>query len=56
VEFRGEDPKVAIKPVHKITEAQVRKEMSVFPLVWADTLDMLPLQHIIVFKKPGRTQ
>ena len=27
VEFRGEDPKVPIKLVHKMTEAQVRKEM-----------------------------
>lgn len=53
VEFRGEDPKVAIKPVHKMTEAQVRKEMAVFPLVWVETLEVLPLQHIIVFRKPG---
>jgi protein-L-isoaspartate O-methyltransferase len=52
VEFRGEDPKVEIKPVHKMTEAQVRKEMAVFPLVWVETLDVLPIQHIIVFKKP----
>jgi len=51
VEFRGEDPKVAIKPVHKMTEAQVRKEMASFPLEWVETLDGLPLQHIIVFRK-----
>ena len=51
VEFRGEDPKVAIKPVHKMTEAQVRKEMAVFPLEWVETLDNLPLQHIIVFRR-----
>jgi protein-L-isoaspartate O-methyltransferase len=56
VEFRGEDPKVAIKPVHKMTEAQVRKEMAVFPLVWVETLDVLPLQHIIVFRKPAGTR
>jgi hypothetical protein len=56
VEFRGEDPKVAIKPVHKMTEAQVRKEMAVFPLVWVETLDVLPLQHIIVFRKPVGTR
>ena len=53
VEFRGEDPKVAIKPVHKMTEAQVRKEMAVFPLEWVETLDELPLQHIIIFRKLG---
>ena len=56
VEFRGEDPKVAIKPVHKMTEAQVRKEMAVFPLVWVETLNGLPLQHIIVFRKPAGTR
>lgn len=56
VEFRGEDPKVAIKPVHKMTEVQVRKEMAVFPLVWVETLDGLPLQHIIVFRKPAGTR
>jgi len=51
VEFRGEDPKVPIKPVHKMTEAQVRKEMSVHPLEWVETIDSLPQQHIIVFRK-----
>ena len=56
VEFRGEAPKVAIKPVHKMTEAQVRKEMAVFPMAWVETLDVLPLQHIIVFRKPAGTQ
>ncbi len=34
VEFRGEDPKVPIKPVHKMTVAQVRKEMALQPLQW----------------------
>jgi ubiquinone/menaquinone biosynthesis C-methylase UbiE len=51
VEFRGEDPKVPIKPLHKMTEAQVRKEMSPFPLRWVETSEVLPIQHIIVFKK-----
>jgi len=26
VEFRGEDPRVPIRPLHKMTEAQIRKE------------------------------
>ena len=51
VEFRGEDPKVAIKRVHKMTEAQVRKEMAVYPLTWVETQSVLPQQHIIVFRK-----
>ena len=51
VEFRGEDPKVPIKLLHKMTEAQVRKEMSVHPLEWAETTSVLPWQHIIIFKR-----
>jgi len=51
VEFRGEDPKVPIKEVHKMTETQVRKEMSVQPLEWVETIETLPWQHIIVFRK-----
>jgi ubiquinone/menaquinone biosynthesis C-methylase UbiE len=51
VEFRAEDPKVPIKPVHKMTEAQVKKEMSVQPLEWLETNESLPWQHIIIFRK-----
>jgi protein-L-isoaspartate O-methyltransferase len=51
VEFRGEDPKVPIKPLHKMTEAQVRKEMAAFPLKWIETGEVLPIQHIIIFQK-----
>jgi SAM-dependent methyltransferase len=51
VEFRAEDPKVPIKEVHKMSEAQVKKEMAVQPLEWVETLNVLPWQHIIIFKK-----
>jgi ubiquinone/menaquinone biosynthesis C-methylase UbiE len=51
VEFRGEDPKVPIKTVHKMTEAQVRKEMAPHPLEWVETIAVLPRQHIIVFRR-----
>jgi protein-L-isoaspartate O-methyltransferase len=51
VEFRAEDPKVPIKEVHKMSEAQVKKEMSVQPLEWVETNESLPWQHIIVFRK-----
>ena len=50
VEFRAEDPAVPIKRVHKMTEAQVRKEMSVQPLEWVETITALPRQHVIVFR------
>ncbi len=51
VEFRGEDPGVPIKPLHKMTEAQVKKEMAALPLRWKETISVLPRQHIIVFQK-----
>ena len=51
VEFRGEDESVPIKRVHKMTEAQVKKEMSVHPLVWKETNRKLPWQHVIVFTR-----
>ncbi len=51
VEFRAEDPQVAIKRVHKMTEAQVRNEMSVHPLEWVETIATLPQQHVIIFRK-----
>ena len=55
VEFRAEDPNVPIKEVHKMSEAQVKKEMTLHPLQWVETLNVLPWQHIIVFKKkPAR--
>jgi 16S rRNA C1402 N4-methylase RsmH len=51
VEFRAEDPKVPIKRVHKMSEAQVRKEMAAHPLDWIETISILPRQHIVVFRK-----
>jgi len=53
VEFRREDPQVPIKLVHKMTEAQVKKELSLpeFGLKWKETIGVLPWQHVIVFEK-----
>jgi SAM-dependent methyltransferase len=56
IEFRGEDSKVPIKALHKMTETQVRKEMSVQPLEWVETSEVLPWQHIIIFKKTDKAQ
>lgn len=53
VEYRGEDPSVPIKPLHKMTEVQVKKEMSALPLEHVATLRTLPRQHLIIFRKAG---
>ncbi len=51
VEYRGEDPRVPIKPLHKMTEAQVIKEMTAQPLEHVATVRTLPRQHVIIFRK-----
>lgn len=53
VEYRKEDPRVLIKQVHKMTEAQCKKELALpeFGLEWRETIDELPQQHIVVFEK-----
>jgi ubiquinone/menaquinone biosynthesis C-methylase UbiE len=51
VEFRGEDEGVPIKTVHKMTEAQVKKEMAPHDLIWRETIRVLPWQHIIIFTR-----
>lgn len=52
VEYRGEDPSVPIKPLHTMTEAQVRRELEAVGLRWVETKDFLPRQHVLVFEKP----
>jgi precorrin-6B methylase 2 len=51
VEFRGEDPSVPIKKLHKMTLPQVKKEMSVQPLRFIQSIEDLPWQHVIIFEK-----
>ena len=51
IEYRGEDPSVPIKPLHKMTEAQVRRELEAAGLTWRSTGDFLPSQHFLVFEK-----
>ena len=52
VEYRAEDPSVPIKPLHKMSEQQARKELEAAGFVWKETKDFLPQQHFIVFEKP----
>ncbi|MDB9513338.1 class I SAM-dependent methyltransferase [Kamptonema animale CS-326] len=51
VEYRGENPLVMIKGLHKMTQRQVEKEMAAVGLVWKETKDLLPQQHLMVFEK-----
>ena len=52
VEYRGEERWIPIKPLHKMTAAQVRKEMALHPrLAFVENLTNLPRQHILIFQK-----
>ncbi len=52
IEYRGEDPRVPIKRLHKMTEKQAKAEMAAIGLEWERTRDFLPQQHFLVFRKP----
>jgi FkbM family methyltransferase len=51
VEYRAEDPRVPIKELHKMSEAQIKREAGVHGLVWERTVGTLPWQHMVVFRK-----
>ena len=51
VEYRLEDQRVPIKTIHKMSEAQIRKEAAAHALVWERTANTLPWQHVVIFRK-----
>ena len=48
-EFRGEDPAVPIKPLHKMTKAQIRAELEPAGFAVVREFDRLPWQHLMFF-------
>ena len=51
VEYKAEDDRVPIKPLHKMSEAQIKREAAAFALDWERTVSTLPWQHVVVFRK-----
>lgn len=51
VEYKAEDPSVPIKPLHKMSEAQIKTEAAIFALDWERTVSSLTWQHVVVFRK-----
>lgn len=49
VEYRGEDPAVPILPHHKMTEAQLSKEMAAVGLHLVRRYEELPWQHVLIY-------
>lgn len=49
-EFRGEDPAVPIKPLHKMTKRQMRAELEPAGFAVDREFDRLPWQHLVFFR------
>lgn len=52
VEYRAENPFIFIKRHHKMSLRQMKREMAVVGLVWERTSEVLPQQHVAIFRKP----
>lgn len=51
VEYRGENPLIPIKRLHKMSQKQVKAEMAAVGLEWLETKEDLPSQHMLFFRK-----
>ncbi|HSF53112.1 MAG TPA: class I SAM-dependent methyltransferase [Algoriphagus sp.] len=51
IEYRGEDPAVAIRPLHKMTVAQVEKELTANGFKLVENGQFMRIQHFLVFEK-----
>jgi tRNA A58 N-methylase Trm61 len=51
LEYRAEDPKVPIMPLHKMTVEQVKTEIEPEGFRLDQVIESLPRQHIIIFKR-----
>jgi ubiquinone/menaquinone biosynthesis C-methylase UbiE len=54
-EFRGEDDAVPIKPLHKMTKAQILKELTPNGFRLVRQFDELPWQHLMFFQRDDAT-
>jgi SAM-dependent methyltransferase len=51
IEYRGEDESIPIKPLHKMTERQVRRELEANGFTFIENKDFMPIQHFLIFGK-----
>lgn len=54
IEYRGEDPAVPIKPLHKTTVKQLNRELKANGFELASKGDFLPIQHFLLYRKIPR--
>ncbi len=51
LEYRGEDPSVPIKALHKMTVAQANKELTANGFLPEQAKGFLPIQHFLLYRK-----
>ena len=51
IEYRKEDPHIPVRPEHKMSVAEAKAEVEAEGYHMADLKEVLPRQHIIVFRK-----
>lgn len=51
IEYRGEDPRVPVKKIHKMIEKQAQKEMEANGFTLRENIRNLPWQHCMIFIK-----
>jgi ubiquinone/menaquinone biosynthesis C-methylase UbiE len=56
LEFRAEDPNVPIKPLHKMSKAQIMKEFPPNGFKLVEEFDKLPWQHLMFFERDDAPQ
>ena len=56
VEFRAEDPAVPIKPLHRMSKAQILKEFPPNGFKLVEEFDKLPWQHLMFFSRENAAQ
>ncbi|WP_264325667.1 class I SAM-dependent methyltransferase [Romeriopsis navalis] len=52
LEYKGENPLIPIKKLHKMTQRQVRHELEAVGLEFIENKQDLPQQHLLIFRKP----
>ena len=54
LEYRKEDPRVPIRPEHKMSVAEVKTEVEAEGYKLDQVIEKLPRQHIIIFRKAAK--
>ena len=50
-EYKKENPRVLIKPLHKMSQSQVKAELQAAGFEFTQSLRGLPQQHLLEFEK-----